>query len=120
MKIFIFFVLIFSFAFSACEKSVAENSNQVAKTTPNSTVNPTKTSNNGNYNGKGKVTKINLELVSVELDHEEIKDVMPRMIMEFFVTEKSELEKLKIGDQVDFVLEYKDGQEKIIRIEKAR
>ena len=120
MKIFIFFVLIFSFAFSACEKNGSENTNQVAKATPNSTINPTKTPKNGTYNGKGKVTKINLELVSVELDHEEIKDVMPRMIMEFFVTQKTELEKLEIGDQVDFVLEYKDGQEKIIRIEKIR
>ena len=120
MKIFIFFVLIFSFAVSACEKSVSENKNQTVKTTPNSTVNQAKTPKNGTYNGKGKVTKINLELVSVELDHEEIKDLMPRMIMEFFVSEKGELEKLKIGDQVDFVLEYKDGQENIIRIEKTK
>lgn len=120
MKIFIFFVLIFSFAFSACEKNVSENKSQTVKSTPNSTINPTKTPKNGTYNGKGKVTKINLELVSVELDHEEIKDLMPRMIMEFFVMEKGELGKLKIGDQVDFVLEYKDGQEKITRIEKER
>src|SRR5688500_4871346 len=120
MKIVVFFVLIFSFAVSACEKNGLENKNQTVKTTPNSTINPTKTPKNGTYNGKGKVTKINLELVSVELDHEEIKDLMPRMIMEFFVTEMGELEKLKIGDQVDFVLEYKYGQEKIIRIEKVK
>ncbi len=116
MKILAFVILIFSLVFSACEKSVSDNSNQTVKPTPN----PVKTAINGTYNGKGKVTKINLELVSVELDHEEIKDVMPRMIMEFYVSEKSELEKLKVGDEVDFVLEYKDGQEKIINIKKAQ
>ncbi len=40
------------------------------------------------YDGKGTVTKINLELVSVELDHEEIKGLMTKMTMEFYVKEK--------------------------------
>ena len=75
---------------------------------------------NGNYDGKGVVTKINLKIVSVELDHEEIKNLMPAMRMEFYVTKKSELEALKLGDTVDFVVEYKDGQEKIISIKKAQ
>src|SRR5688572_11978028 len=73
---------------------------------------------NGDYPGKGKVTKINLELGSVELDHEEIKDVMPAMIMEFFVSDKNLLNGLKIGDNVEFTLRYKDGQETIVDIKK--
>jgi Cu(I)/Ag(I) efflux system protein CusF len=72
------------------------------------------------FNGKGVVTKVNLELVSVELDHEEIKGLMPKMTMEFYVREKSELEKLKIGDAVDFVLEDNAGTEQIISIKKAK
>ena len=75
---------------------------------------------NKNYDGKGVVTKINLKDVSVELDHEEIKGLMPKMIMEFFVTKKTELEVLKVGDNVDFVIEYKDGAENIISIKKAK
>ena len=71
------------------------------------------------YNGKGKVTKINMEIGSVELDHEEIKDLMPKMIMEFYVADKSQLKDLKIGDQVDFVLEDKGGAERISDIKKA-
>lgn len=74
----------------------------------------------GNYDGRGVVTKLNLGLGSVEVDHEEIKGLMPKMIMEFYVTEKSELEKLKIGDRVEFVIEYKNHQEKIISIKKAK
>ncbi len=71
------------------------------------------------YNGTGKVTKINLQLGSVELDHEEIKGLMPKMIMEFYVADKSELNDLKIGDRVDFVLEDKAGAERISSIKKA-
>jgi len=65
------------------------------------------------------VTKINLEIVSVELDHEEIKGLMPKMTMEFYVKEKSELEQLKVGDTVDFVLEDDAGAERIIKIRKS-
>ena len=72
------------------------------------------------FDGKGVVTKINLELVSVELDHEEIKGLMPKMTMEFYVKEKSQLEKLKVGDKVDFVLEDNAGAEQIISIKKAK
>ena len=71
------------------------------------------------YNGTGKVTKINMEIGSVELDHEEIKGLMPKMVMEFYVADKSELKDLKIGDRVDFVLEDKAGAEKISSIKKA-
>ena len=72
----------------------------------------------GNYTSRGKVTKINLDLVSVELDHEEIVGVMPPMIMEFYVREKSLLDGLKVGDNVEFVLEYKHPSETIVGIKK--
>ncbi|CAN5211336.1 hypothetical protein BH10ACI1_BH10ACI1_19580 [soil metagenome] len=72
------------------------------------------------FKGKGVVTKINLELVSVELNHEKIEDFMPAMTMEFYVKEKSEIEVLKIGDKVEFVLEDNQGQEKIISIKKIQ
>ena len=70
--------------------------------------------------GRGIVTKIDLKLVSVELNHEDIPGIMPAMIMEFYVKEKSELEVLKVGDQVDFVLEDNAGQERIISISKSK
>lgn len=70
------------------------------------------------FDGTGKVTKINLEIGSVELDHEEIKGLMPKMIMEFYVSDKKMLDDLKIGDKVDFVLEDNAGAEQIIKIKR--
>lgn len=78
------------------------------------------TPKDGDYNGKGVVTKINLELGSVELDHEDIKDMMPAMKMEFYVTDKKQLDGLKVGDKVEFVLRYKAHTETIIDIKKAK
>ena len=75
---------------------------------------------NGEYPGKGKITKINVELGSVEMDHEEIKGVMPPMRMEFYVTDKKMLDRVTLGDNVDFTLLYKDGTETINSIKKAQ
>lgn len=74
----------------------------------------------GLYPGKGKVTKINNELGSVELDHEEIVGVMPPMIMEFYVHEKWLLKGLKVGDEVDFILRYAHPSETIVSITKIK
>ncbi|MCU0237901.1 MAG: copper-binding protein [Pyrinomonadaceae bacterium] len=70
------------------------------------------------FNGVGVVTKINMELGSVELDHEEIKGLMPKMIMEFFVKQPEKLKALKLGDKVEFVLEDKAGAEIITELKK--
>jgi Cu/Ag efflux protein CusF len=74
----------------------------------------------GDYHSKGVVTKINLEIGSIELNHEEIKDVMPAMQMEFFVGDKKLLDGIKVGDKVDFVLRYKDPGETIVSITKTQ
>jgi Cu(I)/Ag(I) efflux system periplasmic protein CusF len=75
---------------------------------------------NGDYQGRGKVTRIELKGGSVELDHEEIPDAMPAMKMEFFVSDKAMLNGLKLGDEVDFTLRYNNGQETIVAISKIR
>ena len=74
----------------------------------------------GNYPAKGKVTKINNELGSLELDHEEIPGLMPKMVMEFFVKDKALLNGLAVGDEVDFVVEYKHPAETIVSVTKVR
>lgn len=95
------------FTVAACEKEkVQKNYNKSVSV--NSAVK--------RFDGKGVVTKINLELGSVELDHEEIEGSMPAMIMEFYVTDKRQLEPLKVGDKVEFVLEEDRGQEKLTSI----
>ena len=74
----------------------------------------------GDYDGKGIVTKLNLEQGSIELDHEEIKDMMPAMQMEFFFADKKILDGLKVGDKVKFVLRYKNPTETIVSIKNAQ
>ena len=74
----------------------------------------------GDYDAKGVVTKINTELASVEIDHEDIPGLMPPMKMEFYVTDKKMLDGLKPGDRVDFVVRYKHPSETIVKISKAK
>jgi Cu/Ag efflux protein CusF len=99
-------------AFGACGNAGPKRPPAAAATTPGNAKVKT-------YNGRGIVTKIDLKLVSVELDHEKIEGLMDAMRMEFYVKEKSELETLRIGDKVEFVLEDNAGAERIIRIAKA-
>jgi Cu/Ag efflux protein CusF len=75
---------------------------------------------NGDFTGNGTVIKVDLELGTVELKHEEIKTVMPAMQMEFYVSDKALLSGLKGGDLVHFTLRIKDGQETIVAISKAK
>lgn len=56
------------------------------------------------YPGTGIVTNINLEEGWMGIDHEEIKELMPAMIMEFWVRDPSMLKRVRVGDKVDFVV----------------
>ncbi len=121
-KLLILMVSIFCFALVGCEKSVSETKPQNAKPAPTTTAPSTAPSipKDGNYDGKGEVTKINLELGSVELKHEDMPGLMPAMQMEFFVKDKSILKGLAVGDRVDFVVEYKHPTEVISSIKKTQ
>ena len=103
----------------SCESKPPANPS-IAAPTSHTPVPTASVPKNGDYNGKGVVTKINIDLGSVELDHEEIKDMMPAMKMEFFVSDKKLLNNLKVGDKVDFVVRYKDPTETIVDIKKAQ
>ena len=115
-------LLIFAvFIFAGCEKSVSETKSPNVKQAQTATVAPVPTASipkDGNYNGKGTVTKINNEIGSVELNHEDIKDLMPAMQMEFYVKDKALLKDLSVGDKVDFTVEYKHPTEIISAIKK--
>jgi len=112
------FLLMFS---ASCEKSVSNVKPQNVKAAQTASPVPTASiPKDGDYNGKGEITKINLELGSVEMKHEDIKDLMPAMQMEFFVKDKALLKDLAIGDKVDFVIEYKHPQEIITSMKKTK
>lgn len=123
IKLIVFAALLASML-SACGSKPADENSAIAKMSP-TTASPTPapttfTPKNGDYDGKGVVTKLNLQQGSIEMNHEEIKDVMPAMQMEFFVSDKKILDGVKVGDRIDFVLRYKDHTETIVGIKKAQ
>ncbi|NOT46469.1 MAG: copper-binding protein [Acidobacteria bacterium] len=75
---------------------------------------------NGDHPAKGTITKINTALGSVEMDHEEIAGIMPAMRMEFYVLDKGLLDRVSVGDRVDFTLRYKNGTETITAISRSK
>lgn len=58
------------------------------------------------YPGTGIVTTLNRKEGWVEIEHEEIKDLMPAMTMEFWVRKqnRSIMKRVQVGDKVDFVV----------------
>ena len=70
------------------------------------------------YHGVGVVRSINVKRPSIEIDHEDIKGLMPAMTMEFYVKDKSLLEGLKTRDRIEFTLENGVGGLKITEINK--
>ena len=56
------------------------------------------------YPGTGIVKILNLKEGWVEIEHEEIKDLMPAMEMEFWVRDLSIMNGVRVGDKVNFVV----------------
>lgn len=115
MRSTVFLLILFSLFTVGCG-SRASNTGTTANSS-NANAAP-KTPADGFFPGKGKVTKINNELGSVELDHEEIPDLMPAMRMEFYLKDKAMLKSIAVGDEVTFTLEHKQGTETIVAIGK--
>jgi Cu/Ag efflux protein CusF len=57
------------------------------------------------YRGVGVVESVNEQRTSVQIDHEDIKDLMPAMSMPFEVKEKSLLDRIGPGDRVTFTIQ---------------
>jgi len=107
------FVCILFCAFLGCGRADVKPVPPAATSTPSSV-------KDGNYEGKGKVTKIDMKIGSVEMDHEEVKGLMPAMRMEFYVSDKALLNGLAVGDEVDFTILYKGGTETITKLSKTK
>ena len=125
MKFKLYVVAAITIALSlACEPRTLNNSQRTANRASapvlTQSVTPAPTPKDGDYPGTGVVTKIDMNLGSVEMNHEAIKDLMPAMTMEFFVSDKTMLDGLKLGDKIDFVIRYKDRNETIVKITKTK
>lgn len=56
------------------------------------------------YPGVGVVVFINKKEGWIEINHEEIVDLMPPMVMEWHVKDPSLLNRVKVGDKVNFIV----------------
>ena len=71
------------------------------------------------HKGRGKVTAVDVAKGRVELDHEPMPSLKwPGMTMEFLVSDKAGLAKLKKGDAIDFEMRGEPGADGDYRIEK--
>ena len=70
------------------------------------------------HQGVGIVKAIDPKLPSIEIDHEEIKGLMPAMQMDFHVRDKSLLNNLAVGDHIEFTVENGVGGLTITAIRK--
>ena len=71
------------------------------------------------YPGTGVVVLINLEEGWLEINHEEIKELMPPMQMEWSVKDKSLLKSVRVGDKVDFTVVETGGGEVITEMKRV-
>ena len=71
------------------------------------------------YPGTGVVAEINRSEAWIEINHQEIKGLLPAMQMEFNVKDKSLLDKAKVGDRVDFTIVESEEGEYLTEIKKV-
>jgi Cu/Ag efflux protein CusF len=83
------------------EKSVAPSPSPAAVATPVQYPSPVI---GQPYPGTGVVKLINIKEGWIEIEHEEIKGLMPAMEMEWWVKDRSLLKSVSVGDKVDFTV----------------
>ena len=101
--------LLLALALPSCNRARTDNSKV---TGPEAAVATT------TYDGVGVVKATDLKRPSIEIDHQEIKGLMPAMTMEFYVKDKSLLDGLKLGDHIEFTIENGVGGVKITSIKR--
>ena len=117
--------------FSSCQKQPPASREQhpAPSPTPVNGPSPTPLNNLGGYPpvimnkpypGTGVVDLINKKEGWIEITHQEIKDLMPAMQMEFNVKDKSLLDRVSVGDRVDFTIVETPKGEYLVDIKKKQ
>jgi Cu(I)/Ag(I) efflux system periplasmic protein CusF len=70
------------------------------------------------YSAVGKVTRLDPKLPAIEIDHGDIKGLMPAMEMEFHVKDKALLNGISVGDRIEFTVENGIGGLRVVAISK--
>ena len=71
------------------------------------------------YQGVGLVEEVHKDTATVQINHEEIKGLMPAMSMPYRVKDKALLDAVKPGDKVDFTVEDSSSGIFLIGLKKA-
>ena len=71
------------------------------------------------YQGVGVVKGMDAAVPMIELDHDDIKGLMPAMQMEFHIKDKNLLQGLSVGERVEFTIENGVGGMVIVAVRKA-
>lgn len=71
------------------------------------------------YEAVGTVKALDPKLPSIEIDHEDVKGLMPAMQMWFHVKDASLIQGLAAGDRVEFSIESGVGGLKVVAIKKV-
>jgi Cu/Ag efflux protein CusF len=100
-------------ALTACGNGFAQKDQP-----PGNASGPAAATQTTSYPAVGTVKGIKPETPAIEIDHEEIKGLMPAMQMEFHVTNKSLLDGLANGDRIDFTVENGVGGLRVTAIKK--
>jgi Cu/Ag efflux protein CusF len=72
------------------------------------------------YSAHGLVKAVDATAHTVTIDHDDIPGLMPRMTMEFSVTDSAALSAIKIGERVDFSLRDDGGKFVVTEIHPAK
>jgi len=108
---------------SSCQKQ--ERAVQTAQPIPASSTIPARPPGypppvmNQPYPATGVVVLINRKEGWIEINHDEIKGLMPAMQMEFWVKDKSLFDNAKAGDRVDFTIVETEKGEYLTELKRA-
>ena len=127
----LFLLISLALALLSCQKQppVSREQHPAPSATPPGGPSPTPLNNFGGYPppvlnkpypGTGVVDLINKEEGWIEITHEEIKGLMAGMQMEFNVKDRSLLDKVSVGDRVNFTIVETEKGEYLTEIERVR
>jgi Cu(I)/Ag(I) efflux system protein CusF len=71
------------------------------------------------YPGVGIVKDVDPKVPTIEIDHEDIKGLMPAMQMQFHVKDKALLDGIAVGDHIEFTVENGVAGLRIVAIGKV-
>ena len=103
-------ILLFTFLLSSCSSKTAHKDSQPEG--------PAAAVQTHTYAGVGTVKSIDPKLPAIEIDHEDIKGLMPAMQMQFHVKDKGLLEGVAPEDRINFTIENGVGGMNVIAIHK--